>query len=83
MKTVTEPATTRKLIGKLFASQLDCARRLHFVDRTVRYWCQHGAPPHVLNTLERLHKREISLPWARKLMHNSRSRRHRINGGAQ
>lgn len=72
---------TRDAIRALFGSQMAAARRLHFHDRTVRWWCQHGAPPHVLATLARLQRGEITLRWARKLMRSNRTRR--ANGGHQ
>jgi hypothetical protein len=63
---------------RLFGSQMEASRRLHFHERSVRWWCQHGAPPHVLTALNRLHDGEISLRWARHLIRNKRSRR--LNG---
>ena len=72
-------AATREVLTELFGSQMESARRLHFHERTVRFWCQHGAPPHVLNALWRLKDQEISLPWARQLMRTKRTRRS-LNG---
>ena len=71
--------TTRRLLRHLFGSQMESARRLHFHERTVRWWCQHGAPPHVLNVLDRLRRKEISLRWARHLLRSKRTRRQ-LNG---
>jgi 23S rRNA A1618 N6-methylase RlmF len=70
---------TRQLLVNLFGSQMESARRLHFHERTVRWWCQHGAPPHVLSALQRLHNGEISLRWARALIRDKRTRRP-LNG---
>jgi 23S rRNA A1618 N6-methylase RlmF len=66
---------TRRLLEQLFGSQMESARRLHFHERTVRWWCQHGAPPHVLRVLDRLRREEISLRWARQLLRTKRTRR--------
>jgi 23S rRNA A1618 N6-methylase RlmF len=71
---------TRDLLTTLFGSQMESARRLHFHERTVRWWCQHGAPPHVLRVLDRLRRDEISLRWARQLLRTKRTRRP-LNGG--
>jgi len=72
----TDVGETREHIGVLFGSQLGAARRLHFADRTVRWWCEHGAPPHVMAALRRLRAGEISVRWARELMRANRSRRN-------
>lgn len=73
---------TRGLLTDLFGSQMESARRLHMHERTVRWWCQFGAPPHVLHALDRLRREEISLRWARHLMRTRRTRRIRrqLNG---
>jgi hypothetical protein len=71
-------ADTRALIVALFGSQMEASRRLHFHDRTVRWWCERGAPQHVLEVLQRLADGEIKLRWARSLMHTKRTRR--VNG---
>ena len=64
----SEIVETRRLIDSLFGSQLGAARQLHFSDRAVRWWCQFGAPPHIMAVLNRYEAGEISLTWARKLM---------------
>jgi hypothetical protein len=88
METVTEfardeklktVAQTRRLLDRLFGSQMEASRRLHFHERSVRWWCQHGAPPHVLEALGRLRRGEISLRWTRQLIRNKRTRRT-LNG---
>jgi 23S rRNA A1618 N6-methylase RlmF len=71
--------TTRRLLTQLFGSQMESARRLHFHERTVRWWCQHGAPPHVLRALDRYRRGEISLRWTRTLIRSKRTRRQ-LNG---
>jgi 23S rRNA A1618 N6-methylase RlmF len=71
---------TRGLLTELFGSQLEASRRLHFHERSVRWWCQHGAPPHVLHALDRLKRNEISLRWARTLLRDKRTRRP-LNAG--
>jgi hypothetical protein len=71
----TEVAETRQLITDNFVSQMHAARMLHFADRTVRWWCEHGAPPHILDALRRLDAGDITLTWARKLMRAKRTRR--------
>jgi hypothetical protein len=65
----------RKVLVDLFDSQLGAARQLHFGDRTVRYWVQHGAPPHIERSLRRLKAGKISLRQARRIMHEQRERR--------
>jgi len=65
----------RELLTDLFGSQMAAARRLHYHDRTVRWWCQFGPPPHVLKTLRRLANGEIQLRHARTTMHRRRERR--------
>ena len=67
----------KNLLIELFDSQLNAARKLHFSERNVRYWCQSGAPLHVMSALRRLQAGEISLRWARQLMQR---RRRRDNG---
>ena len=65
----------KKLLVELFGSQLAAARQLQFAERTVRYWCQHGAPPHVELILKNLKHKKISLRHARKLLREQRERR--------
>ena len=88
MVTKSEIAATRKLIQSHFGSQMEAARRLQFHERTVRWWCQHGAPPHIFDTLQRLDRGTISLAWARELMRRRRRRergreRHRTTSAAR
>lgn len=78
MTNLKEINITRALIGLTFSSQMEAARQLHMHERTVRWWCQHGAPPHVVAALSRLSKEEISLRWARTLIRTRRTRR--VNG---
>ena len=72
----TDVLATRRFITELFGSQLGAARALHFSERAVRWWCQHGAPPHIIDALVRYADGEISLRWTRALM----QRRRRRNG---
>jgi tagatose-1,6-bisphosphate aldolase non-catalytic subunit AgaZ/GatZ len=65
----------KKLIVDLFGNQLEAARKLQFADRTVRYWCQNGAPPHVERVLRNLKRKKISLRSARKQLRQQRERR--------
>ena len=65
----------KKTLNDLFESQLGAARKLDFADRTVRYWVQHGAPPHIERSLRRLKAGKISLRHARRMMHEQRERR--------
>ena len=67
----------RRLIVKIFGSQMEASRRLHTAERTVRYWCQNGPPPHVADALRRLAADQISLQWARFLIKKRRGRRDR------
>lgn len=76
---ISASKTTRELIKQLFGSQMEASRRLKFHERSVRYWCQFGAPPHVLRVLDRLRRRDITLPWARQLLRQKRGRR-KLNG---
>lgn len=75
---------TRSLIRELFQSQMQASRELRFHERTVRWWCKMGAPPHVLNALQRLWSGEIDLRTARRRMRKHRERREhgrrRVNG---
>src|SRR6516165_12732705 len=70
----------KKLIVDLFGNQLEAARKLQFADRTVRYWCQNGAPPHVERVLRNLKRKKISLRSARKQLRQQRERRPNRNG---
>jgi hypothetical protein len=72
-----EVIAIRRLLVQLFKSQMQASRQLHFHARTIRCWCHHGAPPHVLPILRRLQRKQISLPWARKLLRLERSRQRR------
>ena len=65
----------KKTLVDLFGSQLGAARKLQFADRTVRYWCQNGAPPHVERVLLNLNRKKISLRSARKQLRQQRERR--------
>src|SRR6516164_694101 len=65
----------KKTLVDLFGSQLGAARKLQFADRTVRYWCQNGAPPHVERVLLNLKRKKISLRSARKQLRQQRERR--------
>ena len=65
----------RKILVELFGSQLGAARNLGFQDRTVRYWVQYGAPPHVERVLRNLKRKKISLRSARKQLRQQRERR--------
>jgi len=71
---MSDPAI-KKLLIELFKSQLGAARKLQFADRTVRYWCQNGAPPHVERILRNLKRKKISLRSARKQLRQQRERR--------
>lgn len=73
--------TTRNLLTDLFGSQMAASRKLHMHERTVRWWCYEGAPPHVLHALDRLRRKEISLRWARTLMRSKRTRRAKTGNG--
>jgi hypothetical protein len=73
--TLVEKQHTKEMIALLFGSQMEASRRLHVHERTVRWWCKHGAPPHVLLVLYRLKDDEISLRWARTLIRTKRTRR--------
>lgn len=71
---MSDPAV-KKLLVDLFNSQLEAARKLGFQDRTVRYWVQHGAPPHVERVLLNLKRKKVSLRSARKQLRQQRERR--------
>jgi hypothetical protein len=68
-------AKIRRLIVKIFGSQLACARALGFSDRQVRYWCSSGAPPHVELALTRLQDGVVNIRGARRILRTKRGRR--------
>ena len=70
-------AFVRDVLVNVFGGQMQAARALKFHDRTVRWWCQYGAPDHVLSVLERVQNGEISIAWARHLLRTKRSRRRK------
>jgi len=79
---MSDPAI-KKLLVDLFGNQLEAARKLQFADRSVRYWVQHGAPPHVERVLRNLKRKKISLRSARKQLRQQRERRpNRANASA-
>ena len=80
---MNEQAWIKKLLVELFRSQLNAARQLQFAERTVRYWCQHGAPPHVERILKNLKAKKISLRHARKLLRQQRQRRPNRNAPSE
>ena len=77
---MNERTWIRKTLVELFGSQLGAARNLGFQDRTVRYWVQYGAPPHVERVLRNLKRKKISLRSARKQLRQQRERRPNKNG---
>ena len=78
MATRNEIRVTRELVDQ-FGSQMAASRALHMHERTVRWWCQNGAPPHVFVALARYKDGEISLRWTRHLIRAKRTRRQ-LNG---
>lgn len=76
----TQIKQTRDTLEQLFGSQMQASRELGFHERTVRWWCKHGAPPHIINALERLASGAIDLRTARRHMRRNRQRRESLNG---
>jgi hypothetical protein len=65
----------RKLIGRLFKSQMNAARQLGVNPRTVRYWCSCGTASHVEKALRGLDTGDLTLDEARRFIKEKRSRR--------
>jgi hypothetical protein len=68
---------TKRAMITLFGGQSQGARALGFTDRTVRYWCEVGAPPHIARNLYKLYHGQITVREARKRMKLERQRRLR------
>ena len=66
---------TKIVLEKLFGSQMEAARRLGYHERTVRYWCEFGAPPHVKQGLRDYASGLINLATLKLRLRRDRTRR--------